>query len=124
MLRCAHHKLTCQIFRDFPVLRHAFSDPKLRSALGLGHIATVSDREPIYVHAIPQRSAMTPCRSSADFPSYTNRYSPITPFTPGLVTCGCLSFGKVRMLPGPEEFEYLERDLADKLVCSCCKEDL
>jgi hypothetical protein len=28
-------------------------------------------------------------------------------------------FGKVRALPGPEEVEYPERDLADKLVCSC-----
>lgn len=26
-------------------------------------------------------------------------------------------FGKVRALPGPEEVEYPERDLADKLVC-------
>ena len=29
-------------------------------------------------------------------------------------------FGKVRALPGPEEVEYPERDLADKLVRSCC----
>ncbi len=28
-------------------------------------------------------------------------------------------FGKVRALPGPEEVEYPERDLADKLVGSC-----
>jgi len=28
-------------------------------------------------------------------------------------------FGKVRALPGPEEVEYPERDLADKLACSC-----
>ena len=28
-------------------------------------------------------------------------------------------FGKVRALPGPEEVEYPERDLADKLVRSC-----
>lgn len=27
-------------------------------------------------------------------------------------------FGKVRALPGPEEVEYPERDLADKLVSS------
>jgi len=26
-------------------------------------------------------------------------------------------FGKVQALPGPEEVEYPERDLADKLVC-------
>lgn len=28
-------------------------------------------------------------------------------------------FGKVHALPGPEEVEYPERDLADKLVCTC-----
>ena len=28
-------------------------------------------------------------------------------------------FGKVRALPGPEEVEYPERDLADKLVRFC-----
>ena len=28
-------------------------------------------------------------------------------------------FGKVHALPYPEEVEYPERDLADKLVCSC-----
>lgn len=27
-------------------------------------------------------------------------------------------FGKVQALPGPEEVEYPERDLADKLVCT------
>lgn len=43
----------------------------------------------------------------APYPSANKLYFPASVF-----------FGKVRALPGPEEVEYPERDLADKLVCN------
>jgi hypothetical protein len=55
-----------------------------------------------------------------------HRVSPMDddPFGPGpsankLYFPSSVFFGKVRALPGPEEVEYPERDLADKLVGSC-----